>query len=324
MTEAPWLSVIIPVFNGARYLASALDSVLAEADERTEILVSDDGSTDASPHIIAEYAARRRVISMTGPKRGNWVANSNFAVAASRGTLVTFLHQDDLWLPGRLSAIRGMAQAQPDRSLWIGPTRFVDSGGQDVGPWNLPFRSSTTAVEADSFLEHLLVQNFIAMPAPVFPRAAFQMAGGMDENLWFTADWDLWIKLGILRGVGIHSRVTVAFRLHAQSQTMTGAAEHQAMRDQIETVRSRYISRLRSPTVRDAVERAGRFSSELNSSLAALVSRQPVRWHGLLASFARLGPGGCRRFLRDARFLERSTARLRVGLTSIRQSEPPC
>ena len=314
MTRDPWLSVIVPVFNGAKYLAAALDSVLSETDERTEILVSDDGSTDASPDIIAQYSTKGRVVPLVGPKRQNWVANSNVAVARSRGKLVTFLHQDDLWLPGRLDSIRNMAEAHPDRSLWIGPTRFVDSDGRDVGPWNLPFRSSTTVVEADTLLEHLLVQNFIAMPAPVFPRAAFEKAGGMDEELWFTADWDLWLKLGALAGAGLTSEPTTAFRIHRNSQTIKGASAHASMRTQIDRVRSRYLPKLPASASRDTIERAGRFSCELNTFLAALVSHQPVAWQGLLSAFTGLGLQGCRRFIRDARFLERTMARLRVGL----------
>lgn len=313
MTAAPWLSVIVPVFNGERYLAAALDSVLAEAGDQTEILVSDDGSTDASTAIIAQYAAAERIVVLSGPQRRNWVTNSNRAVEQSSGRLITFLHQDDLWLPGRLKTLRKVVAAQPDRSMWIGPSWFIDSSGRRVGTWNLPFRRTTVGADPHEFLEHLLVQNFIAMPAPVFPRMAFDRAGGMDESLWFTADWDLWLKLASQDGVGFYPTATTAFRLHRQSQTMTGASEHDSMREQIDNVRSRYIGQLPNARVRRSVERAGRLSSEVNSSLAALVSGRIVPWRRLLSVARAAGLDGYRRFVRDARFLERSTARLRVA-----------
>lgn len=316
MSSNNWLSVIVPVYNGQAYLAKALDSVLAQPDEGVEIVVSDNGSTDASQTIIDQYAARGLIIATSGPSRRNWVANSNIAVSVSHGQFVTFLHQDDLWLPGRLNAIRHLVRSQPYKSLWIGPTIFIDSGGRPVGTWKLPFEASTAVVGPADFLEHLLVQNFIGMPTPVFSRAAFQAVGGMDEDLWFTADWDLWLKLGGQDAVGIYSEATTAFRIHRHSQTMQGAAAHASMRTQIETVRSRHISRLGTTASRDAVERAGRFSCEVNVALAALVSRQPVAWRSLLSALAGLGLSGSRRFIRDARLLDRSIPRLRIGLTS--------
>jgi glycosyltransferase involved in cell wall biosynthesis len=310
----PWLSVIVPVYNGDRYLGAALESVLAQVDASVEIIVTDDGSTDGSADIIDAYARRGAIIPLAGPCRGNWAANSNFGVGHSRGRFVTFLHQDDLWLAGRLESIRRTTQSLPDRSLWIGPTHFIDSAGRQVGTWRLPFGSATTRVEPQDFLQHLLVQNFVGMPAPVFPREAFDRAGGMDEGLWFTADWDLWIKLGIQSGVGVSADATTSFRLHRKSQTMTGAAAHESMRAQIEAVRSRYLPRIASKKTRESVDRAGRFSSELNDSLARLFARQPVRWHRLLASFFGLGIDGLKRYLRDARLGERSIARIRVAL----------
>lgn len=318
MTTAPWLSVVVPVFNGARYLAAALDSVLCQADAQVEILVSDDGSTDDSPRLIAQYAGQGRVVAMRGPGRGNWVANSNLAVTRSRGRFVTFLHQDDLWLPRRLEAIRHIVASHPERSLWIAPTHFIDSAGRRVGTWRLPFRPSSGSVEPMEFLEHLLVQNFLGMPAPVFPRAAFERAGGMDEDLWFTADWDLWLKLGTQSGVALSPHPTTAFRLHRESQTMTGAAAHDSMRTQIDLVRARYLPQISSAATRIAVDRAGRFSSEINGTLASLVAGHRPHWRRLAASFFGLGVHGLHRFLRDARLLERSHARIRVSLALTR------
>jgi hypothetical protein len=315
MSRDPWLSVIVPVFNGERYLGAALQSVLSEVDDGTEVIVSDDGSTDRSVVIAQEYAARGSVVAIQGPGQGNWVANSNRAVERARGRLIAFLHQDDLWLPGRLETVRRVVAAQPDRSMWVGPSWFIDSAGRRVGTWNLPFSLAAGSLNAQVFLERLLVQNFIAMPAPVFRRSAFERAGGMDDSLWFTADWDLWLKLGAQDGVGLYPTATTAFRLHWQSQTMTGAAEHDSMREQMDKVRARHITRLTDSHLRKSVERAGRLSSEANSNLAALVSRRPVPWQQLLVAVSAAGIGGFRRFLRDARFLERSIARLRVGMT---------
>jgi hypothetical protein len=138
----------------------------------------------------------------------------------------------------------------------------------------------------------------------------------MDESLWYTADWDLWIKLGGIGGAGLWSQPFTAFRLHGHSQTIRGAARAESMFMQTETVRARHLSRIADPRTRHAVNRAGRLASELNATLATAVGRRSFRCRGLWAGLAGLGLRGAFRFARDARILERSIARLRIGLHS--------
>lgn len=314
VSTEPWLSVITPVYNGERYLATALQSVLAQSDGAIELLVSDDGSSDGSARLVDSFSGFRQVRTLRGPRKGNWVSNSNEAVARSRGKFVTFLHQDDLWLPGRLQLLRQVIKDHPDCCLWIGPTRFIGPADNIVGTWRLPFRRKKTHIGSQAFVERLLVQNFLGMPTPVFTREAFDDVGGMDESLWFTADWDLWLKLGALGDVAIAPEASTGFRLHPHSQTMNGGADD--MKAQIETVRARHLPVLPIASKRNTVDRAGRFSASLNTCLARAFGGQPALWRQLAPSFAGLGLRGAYRFARDARFLERSMARLRVGLAS--------
>jgi hypothetical protein len=312
--DRPWVSVIVPVFNGARYLKAALESVVQQADEHVEIVVADDGSTDGSRDIIAALQCCGSVVSIEGTRKGNWVANTNWAVSQSSGRLITFLHQDDLWLRGRYDWIRRATQQYPNCTLWLGPTRFVDASGRMIGTWRLPMHSYDGIVEQERFLEHLLVQNFVGMPSPIFTRAAFEQVGGMDEQLWFTADWDLWLKLGALAPVSFSSEPTTGFRLHALSQTITRAASVDEIRSQIDVVRTRHLSNLEGKPCQQAVARAGHFARNLNISIACAVSGQPIRWRELFRSTLHLGIAGAYRFLRAARIMERSFARLRAGL----------
>ena len=314
VSSRPWLSVIVPVYNGVRYLAAAIESVLSQSDDSVEVVVSDDGSDDGSAAIIEACTRDRRVVAVAGPARSNWVANTNRAVRQSSGQLVTFLHQDDLWLPGRFESLRAAVGRAPDCTLWLAPTRFMDSQGRLVGSWHLPFGRGTRTLTSNEVIEHLLVQNFVGMPTPVFPRTAFDSAGQMDERLWYTADWDLWIKLAHAGDVGISPNATTAFRLHALSQTMQGARREHAMKAQVDTVRERHLPLVRDPRRRDEIRRAGEFSSELNAFASAVVAGQSWPWRTTTKSMLRAGFGGLRRFARDARFFERSWSRIRVGL----------
>lgn len=320
MRPAPWLSVVVPVYNGQRYLEAALDSVLCQADDDVELIVSDDGSIDGSRELIDSYAHQGRIIALDGPGVGNWVRNSNQAVARARGQLVTFLHQDDVWLPGRLERLKQAQADLPNGALWISPTCFLDHRGRVIGLWHLPMPAAANRIEASAFISRLLVQNFLGMPAPVFSRERFQAIGGMDESLWYTADWDLWLRLGSEAAIGVDWHVTTAFRLHSESQTMSGAGMAESMRLQMEQVRSRHLWRIADARERDAIDRAGRFSSELNTSLACVLGKQPIRWRPLLTSIARLGFRGADLFARNARFGERLSARVRIAATKSRLS----
>lgn len=306
----PWLSVILPTFNGARFVAAALESVLAQADDGVEILVSDDGSTDDTRRIVESYARDGRVVPLSGPRVGNWVANTNRASAAARGALMTFLHQDDLWLPGRIAYLKQSLRNYARNAFRINPSRYVDEQGRTVGHIGLPFDGTKTVIEVSCFIERLLVQNFIATPAPVFPRNAFAELGGMDERLWYTADWDLWIRLGSKLPTLVTDAELTGFRLHSRSQTSRGDPD--AMREQTELVRQRHLGLVSEPLTREEVDRAGRCAAEVNCALASLAARRTVRWRSLVRSLSELRPASLQRLARDSRLHERVLGRLRA------------
>jgi glycosyltransferase involved in cell wall biosynthesis len=111
------VSAIIPVFNGARFLRQAIDSVLAQTHALHEIIVVDGGSTDSSPQILASYGDRLNVISQEN--RGVAVAR-NVGLENASGELVAFLDQDDLWPEDRTAMMVGALAARPDVEVVAG------------------------------------------------------------------------------------------------------------------------------------------------------------------------------------------------------------
>jgi glycosyltransferase involved in cell wall biosynthesis len=100
MAGSPLVSVIVPVFNGARFLAQAIDSILAQRYAPLELIVVDDGSTDATPAVAERYDGKLRYLRQAnaGP-----AAARNAGIVAARGAILAFLDSDDLWLPGKLA-----------------------------------------------------------------------------------------------------------------------------------------------------------------------------------------------------------------------------
>src|SRR5437868_204922 len=120
---SPWLSVIIPSFNGERYIAAALDSVVAQHDDGVECVVVDDGSGDATTRIVSSYSPTLPIRLLQRPHLGNWVASSNHGLELAAGQYACFLHQDDLWLANRLKLMKPLILEHPACALYLHSSR---------------------------------------------------------------------------------------------------------------------------------------------------------------------------------------------------------
>ena len=108
MTDRPLVSVVIPAFNAADFVADAIESVLAQDYERIEVIVVDDGSTDGTAAVVSRFPVR----CLSQPNVGSAGAR-NLGVGAALGSLVSFLDADDLWMPTKLATEVAYLQAHP-------------------------------------------------------------------------------------------------------------------------------------------------------------------------------------------------------------------
>lgn len=113
----PTISVIIPVYNGERYLAAAIESVLTQSLPPTEILIIDDGSTDQSLAVAQRYTPQLRCHSL--PHGGPGAAR-NQGVTLAQGDYLAFLDADDLWLPAKLAGQLAYLQEHPKTDMVFG------------------------------------------------------------------------------------------------------------------------------------------------------------------------------------------------------------
>jgi GT2 family glycosyltransferase len=305
----PLLSVVMPTYNGERFIAAALESTRGQHDG-IELVIVDDGSTDRTIEIIRSFTGSLPIRLITPGRLGNWVAVTNLGLREAVGEWACFLHQDDLWLPGRLERLR-KEMLDPQRALIIHNAMYVGPDGQGLGPWTCPFPEG--AIPSSEFIERLLVQNFIAIPSPVFRRDAVIQSGGLDEALWFSADWDLWLRLGARGSVQFIDETLSAFRVHPASQTAARRLGPNEWEQQLTTVLERHLESWPvTGRARNRVERAALASIAINSALSAASRGEPMRPAAVLRQLLALGPMGWRRYLRDSRIIQRVGARLRV------------
>jgi glycosyltransferase involved in cell wall biosynthesis len=184
------VSAIIPVFNGATTLRQAVDSVLDQNSCPLELIVVDDGSTDATPAIIDSYGDRVQCIrqSNAGP-----AAARNTGVRSARGQYLAFLDADDRWLPGMLDRTIAKLDSDPGCVVAFGNLLMVDSNGRSL---------ETDLIGAEyahaPSMEEVLARMWPIMPsAALIRRSAFDACGGLIEEFRGAGFEDafLWLRL---------------------------------------------------------------------------------------------------------------------------------
>jgi len=202
------VSVIIPTYNHAAFLPEALESVFAQTCSPLEVIVVDDGSTDETAEVLRVYERRIRVISQ--PNRGVAAARNAGAAVAS-GELLAFLDADDAWLPAKLERQVARFDGEPEIGLvHCGVAEVDGQGGQ--------LRARLDGMEGWVSTEMLLFRRGVILgggSAAVIRRATFVQAGGFDEVLSTSADWDLYYRIGHRYPVGFVPEVLVRYRIHS-------------------------------------------------------------------------------------------------------------
>lgn len=206
---SPGVSVVVPVYNGEAFVADAVDSVLAQSDAAAELVVVDDGSTDATPRILARYGDRIAVVRQAN--RGLSAAR-NAGIARATGEMLFFLDADDLQPPGYLAAFAAAAADAPRVDVFHCGWRASDFEGRPL------YAQETPLALDDDPLHRLAVLGSPHIGALGVRRAAVERVGGFDTALDLQEDWDYWLRLAVagaaFQGVpGVHLTV----RRHAGS-----------------------------------------------------------------------------------------------------------
>jgi glycosyltransferase involved in cell wall biosynthesis len=320
MISTPWLSVVVCTYQGEQFLREALESVASQTDEYVELIAVDDGSTDGTLRILQEFSKSLPLRILPVERTGNWIANTNRAMAEARGEFVCLLHQDDRWEPGRLEALRRLSCDYPACDFMVHSSYYINPAGRRVGNWTLPFGGCRTALAPEHFLERMMVQNLLAIPAPIFRRELVLQVGAMREDLWFLADWEFWGRLAAAGQVAVCPQQLTSFRVHAMSQTATRSQDADDLRWQyyqaIDTVAEHLVGRLAPHRIARA-RRAAALNCEVSIMLALMSHGRRENIGNVLRAAIRLSPAAWWQFWRDSRLHQRVLGRLRAGTGSV-------
>lgn len=195
------VAVIIPVFNGAKFLAEALESVCAQTRQPTEVIVVDDGSIDGSGAIAARFAG----VALIAQANAGPSAARNAGVAASSADLVAFLDADDTWLPTKLDRQVAALGEDPGIGLVLCNQcyRFEDPAGPPG--W---FRGPVDGTAERG-----------AVPSNwLLPRRVFEQVGQFDPLVRYAEDQE-WFARSLAAGVRRHyvQETLVVKRIHGSN-----------------------------------------------------------------------------------------------------------
>lgn len=239
----PKVTVVIPVYNGERYIRETLESVFAQTFCDYEILCVNDGSTDGSAALLKIYGEQVRVVHQENAGQS---AARNTGVALARGGYIAFLDQDDWWYPSKLEQQVAVLAAAPDVVL-------VHCNYDRVDPEGRMLQSGAALVERASALASplgILIGEALIFPSAMLVRRdAFQRIGGFYSELRGFEDFDLIARLKPQGRFVLLNESGMAYRLHGGGFSRAGGVE-------IIRSRERFLIRMRDLYVGDQAKEA--------------------------------------------------------------------
>lgn len=204
-SEKPLVSAVVPVYNGEKYLAETIESILGQTYSPIECVVVNDGSTDSSARICESFVGRIKYIEKTN---GGVSSARNRGIAEANGELIAFLDADDLWLPEKIARQVDVLQ-RTDAGLVLTGVKFINGQGLVIG--------ENIAPEHDQVVENLLLlqaeTGFIATTGLV-PREVLELIGGFDEDLSTSADADLVFRIALRHRIASVPEPLAMYRHH--------------------------------------------------------------------------------------------------------------
>lgn len=185
MNRAPSTSIIIPAYNRFAFLCEAIDSVLAQTDRDYELIVVDDGSTDATDTVQSIYGRRLRYVRQEN--RGVSAAR-NRGIAEARGSFIAFLDSDDLWYPEKLAVQKDAMKRDPSCQISYTEEIWIRKGVR-VNPMK------KHAKESGWIFEKSLRLCLISPSSVMVRRSLLETVGTFAEELPVCEDYDLWLRI---------------------------------------------------------------------------------------------------------------------------------
>jgi glycosyltransferase involved in cell wall biosynthesis len=216
----PLVSVIIPLYNGGKYIESTLMSVLSQTFNNYEILVVNDGSTDDGPKkvltIIEKYPGHIQLISHSDGRNHGIAASRNLAIKRAQGMWIAFIDQDDLWLPEKLEKQMRAVNQFPEADIIYGKVSFIDDKGGQIRIRGMHTTYGKGVPEnPQNIFKELIQEDFIPNLTVLVRKRCIEKVGLLDEGPHHEyEDWLLLSKISFYYKFLFLPELLGAWRLH--------------------------------------------------------------------------------------------------------------
>ena len=201
----PLVSIVVPIWNGERYLRESLDSILGQTYPNLEVIAVDDASTDSTPAILESYADRLRIVRQ--PDTRGIYGNANDGIALASGEFVGVYHADDVYLPEMVEREVDWLLAHPDAGAVFTSAVFIDTEGRAIGRKNLPAEvRGGRALDYSTVLNTLLSYKnaFLGCPTALVRAEVYRRLGGYrDAEFKNSSDIEMWLRIARSYELGV-------------------------------------------------------------------------------------------------------------------------
>ena len=189
----PTVTVLMPVYNGEKYIKDAIESILNQTFTDFEFLIIDDGSTDKTPDILKEYAQRDSRIRLERNEQNLQIAATlNKGLSLATAPLIARMDADDISLPERLEKLVAFMIANPDITVCSGAIAFFIHGA------NAPDEIWMPPTEHEAIRAKLFFESCIYHPVSIYRKEQICVyAEGYDNSMPPAEDYDLWVRLSM-------------------------------------------------------------------------------------------------------------------------------
>jgi glycosyltransferase involved in cell wall biosynthesis len=210
--KKPSVSVVIPTYNYAGFVGCAIDSALKQTYRDFEVIVVDDGSTDNTREVLAQYGDRVRYVHQSN---AGLSAARNTGIMAASGEYVAFLDSDDAWEPTLLEkSMQRYAELPREFGLMAAQGRYVNK----EGVWLTEVRDAMR-LEGEIAVEDVLVITRFSPSSVVARRQVLIEAGMFDTTLRSSEDRDMWVRVGARRRMYLQGETLALIRKHGNNMS---------------------------------------------------------------------------------------------------------
>ena len=195
--ETPFVSILLPVRNGADFLQEAIDSVLRQSYEHIELIVRDDASTDATWNVASQYLDPRIKLHRNPTPLGQF-GNFNACILDAEGDFIQFFAHDDVLEVDCLKVALERFESQPDAGLCYWAARSIDESGVPTGD-DPPDDATPEILPPELYLRFAALHGAlpVAVSGVMVHRSALEFSGPFDPTYTVAGDLELWNRIGL-------------------------------------------------------------------------------------------------------------------------------